>query len=157
MTEGATKVIGKEREDHGPGYCESTGETHHAEQEVGTESDQWERDHDQQIDAHEGPAGQVGDQLSEQVLGDVDAREVIQVHAEREPELLADLVIEALPDLGVHVRAEHVSAGPARGDPLEHRGEDDHGQRCCDRGRYGCLKKRSAGTHGLTMVDVVNK
>ncbi len=132
MTQGPAKVIRKEREDNSAGDRECSGQAHHPEQEVGTEGDEREREHDQQVDAHKGPAGQVGDQLGEQVLGDVNAREVVQVHPEREAELLADLVVEALPDLGVHVRTEHVSTGPARGDPLQDRGEDDHGQPCSD-------------------------
>ncbi len=75
----------------------------------------------------------------ERVLGDVDAGEVVEVHAQREAELRRLRVREAAPGGRVHVGAQHVAARPRDVEAAQQGGEDDQGQQEREGGGDRCL------------------
>ena len=88
MTQCTTKVERNQRKDNGAGNGQWSGQPGHSEQKVGEESNQGESHENQDVQANEWCTGDGRNQGCKSVLGDIDAGEVVQVHAEREAVLV---------------------------------------------------------------------
>ena len=148
----ATEVIRNERERDSHRDGERSVEPRESQGQIRQHRYKRERDEDQHVDASESGVEHGVRQPGKEVLRDVNAGEVIEIHPEGEAKVRGEPVGESAPRDAVGVCTCEVTPGPGHVELAQDRPEHRNGHRRCEQSGDDRLQRRAPARHHVSRV-----